>query len=57
MLTVEQMIERLKDRRIRMVAKSCGISYQTIYNMVQGRNLPSYETLKKLSDYLEGVRE
>ena len=56
MLTVEQMIERLKDRRIRMVAKASGVSYQTIYNMVQGKSLPSYETLVRLSNYLEGTK-
>ena len=56
MLTVEEMIKRLKDRRIRMVAKSCGISYQTIYNMIHGKSLPAYETLVKLSNYLEENR-
>lgn len=53
MLSIEQIKKALHDRRIRMVAKACGISYQAIYNILNGISRPTEKTLKKLSDYLE----
>jgi transcriptional regulator with XRE-family HTH domain len=36
-----------------MVAKACGLSYQAIYNILNGAARPTDKTIKKLSDYLE----
>jgi DNA-binding phage protein len=53
MLTLEQIIEHLKDRRPGVVAKACGISRQTLHNIIYGHSKPSYETLAALSKYVE----
>ena len=54
MLTLEQCLKRLRDRKLSRVADAIGISRQGLYNIVNGQSMPSYETVKKLSDYLEG---
>ena len=52
-LTLEQVREALQDRHIMIVAEKTGLHYQTVYNVRAGRVVPSYHTLKKLSDYLQ----
>lgn len=55
MLTLEQIREQMRDRRVRHVAKAIGVHHQTIYNLLsQGAN-PKHETMRKLSDYLRGA--
>lgn len=54
MLTLEEIRGRLVDRRLRMIAEKVGVHYQTILKIrdrVEAN--PTYETVKKLSDYLE----
>lgn len=54
MLTIEEIRERLQDRRLAMVADSTGIHYVTLQAIRTGRvKNPSYDTVKALSDYLE----
>jgi transcriptional regulator with XRE-family HTH domain len=54
MLSPEEIKDRLKDRRIGMVAEAVGISRQTLYNFLSGRTeSPSHELVAKLSNYLE----
>lgn len=55
MLTIEQMRARLADRNLKTVADNIGVHEQTIYRIVNGTTKPSYETLAKLSDYLEAT--
>lgn len=51
----EEIIKLLKDRNLRKVASSCGLSYDTVWRVANGKaKRPSHETMKKLSDYLEG---
>lgn len=52
MMTLEQVMEQLKDRNIKRVATLADIPYSTILRLSKG-NSPSYETIKKLSDYFE----
>lgn len=54
MLTLEQIKERLQDSNLAKVAQKAGIHYNSLYGLMKGRN-PSYDTVKKLSDYLEGL--
>lgn len=55
MLTLEEIKERLSDRNISAVAKNIGMTRQFISAVKTGRAPnPSYDTVKKLSDYLEG---
>lgn len=53
MLTLEQIRDRLADRNLHQVAERAGIHRQTLYRIASGQTQPSYETLRKLSEYLE----
>jgi hypothetical protein len=55
MLTVEQVIERLKDRKLTVVAERTGLHYQTVLRISKGNfKEVSYSVIKSLSDYLIG---
>ena len=55
MLTLEQIIKGLSDRRIDVVAKAIGVRPSTLIDIRKGRTLnPSYAVVKALSDYLTG---
>lgn len=53
MLTVEEIRAKLEDRHIKKVAQKSGVHYNVIYRLMSGQSNPSYETLKKLTEYLE----
>jgi len=54
MLTIEDIIKRLKDRQPTKIAEETRLAYQTIWKIRTGRTKNvTYETLKALSDYLE----
>jgi len=55
MMTLEQIAEKLQDRRLDIVAQATGIHPNTLRAIRQGRQTnPTYSVLKALSDYLEG---
>ena len=55
MLTIEQIKEHLRDRNLSAVARATGLTRQTVAAIYNGTaSKPSYETVKLLSDYLEG---
>lgn len=55
MLTIEEIRERLADRRVPIVSERTGVAHSTIYAIRDGRSAnPEYNTLKALSDYLQG---
>ena len=57
MLNLEEIRERLQDRRLRVVADKTGLSYPTVLNVRDNiRSNPTYEVLKKISEYLEVVQ-
>ena len=56
MLTIEQIKKLLEDRHLSIVAKNAGIGEATIFRLAKGKNV-AYQTVKKLSDYLEGQLE
>lgn len=54
MLPIEEIRDLLLDRNASAVAKATGVHPNTIRSLKNGSNLnPSYEVIKKLSDYLE----
>ena len=54
MLTLKDIQERLWDRRIGLVAEATGVNRKTLWAIASGRTTnPSYEVVKKLSDYFE----
>jgi hypothetical protein len=55
MLELEQIIKVLnKDRNLSEVCRRTGLNYLTVWKIAHGcGGRTSYETVKKLSDYLE----
>lgn len=52
-MTIDQIREALRDRRLVVVARECGLHENTVYRIMSGANAnPSYETIRKLSEYL-----
>lgn len=56
MLSIEQIKERMKDRKAAVVAQRVGITRAYLGMILRGERTPSYEILKRLSDYLEGAK-
>lgn len=54
MLTLDEIKELLQDRNIQKVANNAGVHPNVLYRIKNGASNPSYETVKKISDYLEG---
>lgn len=55
MLTIEKIRELLLDRNLEAVSKATGLSRQTLSSIRSGKaKEPSYNTVKIISDYLEG---
>lgn len=57
MLTLEQIRKRLEPMNLALVAKACGIHYNTLYRLAKTDANVSYETVKKLSDYLTELND
>ena len=53
MKTLEEIKRQLEDSKLKTVADKTGVHYNAIYRLMNGQTNPSYETVKKLSDYLE----
>jgi N-acetylmuramic acid 6-phosphate (MurNAc-6-P) etherase len=54
MLPLEEVVKRLKDRNLRIVSDATGINHHTVCRIVRSPSEKvEYETVKKLSDYLE----
>lgn len=55
MLTIEEVRERLQDRKLRVVSEQVGLAYDTVWRVKAGKSKRiSYDVIKVLSDYLEG---
>jgi DNA-binding Xre family transcriptional regulator len=55
MMTLEQVRASLDDRNLSKVAMAVDMAYDTVRRVANGENKQvSYETIKRLSDYLEG---
>ncbi len=53
MLTLEEIKKRLAESNLKAVAKKAGVHYNSLYRLTKADANPSYDTVKKLSDYLE----
>lgn len=51
-LDLQEIKERMRDRKISSVAEAIGVHKVTLYRVLSGEQSPSYETLHALSDYL-----
>lgn len=54
MMRLEDIVKKLKDRRLSTVAQRTGMSYTTIWQIANGvQKSPKYKHVEALSDYLE----
>lgn len=54
MLDIDEIVKRLSDRNLKKVSDECGMAYDTVWRIANGKaKQPSYTTVKKLSDYLQ----
>ena len=53
MLTLDEIRWQLADRNIKAVAQKAGVHPNAVYRFMKGQSNPSYETVRKLCDYLE----
>jgi predicted transcriptional regulator len=54
MLNLEEIRFRLVDANLKKVAEKAGVHEARVYRLMSGETEPMYETVKALSDYLEG---
>lgn len=52
MLNIDQIRDKLQDRRLARVAEVTGLHYNTILGVREGKTDPAYSVVKALSDYL-----
>ena len=57
MMTLEQVKEALQNYKLNRVAKAAGVDRHVLYRMMKENANPAYETVKKLSDWLEGPQQ
>lgn len=56
MLKLNEIVARLKDRNLRVVAERCGVSYTSLWQIANNlQTHPKYKNLEKISDYLESL--
>jgi len=54
MLRLEDIVKKLKDRRLSTVAERLGMSYTTLWQIANGiQKSPKYKHVEALSDYFE----
>lgn len=53
MLTLDEIRSQLTDRNLKAVAEKSGVHYNAVYRFMNGQSNPSYETVRKLCQYLE----
>lgn len=55
MLTLEEIRHRLQPMNLQYVSRETGLHSNIVYRLAKGNTPdPRYETVKKLSDWLEG---
>jgi DNA-binding phage protein len=55
MMTLDEIRQALKDRKIAVVSESTGLSKQYLYNLMHNKTPnPSYESVMKVMRYLRG---
>ena len=55
MLTLDRIRVKLEHMNINSVAKESGVHQNAIYRIMKGADSARYETVKKISDFLEGL--
>ena len=56
MLTLEQIRDKLQDRRLGMIVKATGVHYNTLRDIRDNLDAnPTYKVIKLLNDYFSGT--
>jgi hypothetical protein len=56
MQELDEIRRKLKDRRLYMIAKATGVTYQTLLDIRDGRTQnPTIMTVQKIKDYLNAT--
>ena len=53
LLTSDEVIDKLIDRRLSYVADKCGLTYMSLSRIRKNEGNPSLATLEKLSEYFD----
>ncbi len=58
MLTLDELISRLKDRNLSAVARACGVRYSSLWRLINGKtHMMDVRALQRISDYLQDKQE
>jgi ribosomal protein L10 len=56
MLTLDQIRDKLQDRRLGMIVKATGVHYNTLRDIRDNLDAnPTYKVIKLLNDYFSGT--
>lgn len=53
LVALEEIRRRMGDRKLSVVAKAIGVRHATLSAIRDGATKPTYETLRKLSEYFD----
>lgn len=56
MFTLDEVRMKLKPYNLRAVSQETGIAYPTLWRAVRKNKPVNYELVKKLSDFLQGIK-
>lgn len=52
--TLDELREKLHDRKLTVVAEKTGLHYNTVYRLAKGMSTdPAYSVVKRISEYFE----
>lgn len=54
MKTLDEIRRELSDRNLRAVSDRTGVHYNALLRLMNHNSNPSYETVRKITEYLEG---
>lgn len=57
MLSLEEIRDELSDRNLAVVARNCGVGYNTLRRMLAGESDPRASVLEKVSTYITRNRK
>ena len=53
--TMDEIRDRLADRKLRAVADACGLHHTTLWRLMTGRQEAKQSTLEALTNYIGGT--
>ena len=53
--TMDEIKDRLADRKLRAVADACGLNHTTLWRLMTGRQEAKQSTIEALTNYIGGT--